>query len=73
MPRMRVHLCHETIIVNQWPIRLIQKGIDRFSVIYGKSVKNNLSYSQAALEYGSCIMHALTCLGKLDNRDKEGT
>ncbi len=63
-------ICHETIIVQQWPVRLIQNGVDSFTVTYGKQTKSKLNYAQAALEYGACIMHALACEGKLDNRDK---
>jgi hypothetical protein len=63
-------LCHETIVVEQWPVRLIQNGVDNFTVTYGQQTKKRLSYAQAALEYGACIMHALACEGKLDNRDK---
>ena len=51
-----------------FPIHLDQQGKDRFTVVYGLQVKNDLDYSEAAMELGSCIMHALACEGKLDNR-----
>ena len=50
-----------------FPITLIQTGKNQFSVIYGEQEKHKLSYSDAAHEYGSCILHALTCDGKIDN------
>lgn len=52
------------------PIKLTQQGKDRFTVTYGQQVKANLTYAHAAKELGSCIMHALACTGKLDNRMK---
>lgn len=51
-------------------IALKQAGKDNFTVIYGKQVVGNLPYSQAATELGVCIMHALACDSKLDNRMK---
>ncbi len=51
-------------------VELIQNGVDRFTVRYFRQVKSGLNYSQAALELGSCLMHALACDGKLDNREK---
>ena len=53
-----------------FPIHLDQQGRDRFTVIYGKQVKNDLTYGEAASELGTCIMHALACEGMLDNRLK---
>ena len=53
-----------------WPIHLDQQGKDRFTVVYGLQVKKDLNYGEAASELGSCIMHALACEGKLDNRMK---
>jgi hypothetical protein len=49
-------------------IQLIQVGKDNFTVVYWKQVKDHLNYAKAALELGSCIMHALACDGILDNR-----
>lgn len=63
-------VCHVTTFIDQFDVTLIQTGIDRFTVTYGKQVKERLNYAQAAMEYGSCIMHALACDGKLDNREK---
>ena len=62
-------LCHETTGL-AFPVKLEQTGIDRFTVTYGKQIKRGLNYGQAASEYGGCIMHALACDGRLDNRKK---
>ena len=59
-----------TIDVNGFPIKLQQSGKDSFHVTYGKQVMKFLTYPAAAAELGSCIMHALACEGKLDNRQK---
>lgn len=53
-----------------FPIHLDQQGKDRFTVVYGLQVKKDLDYGEAAMELGSCIMHALACEGELDNRAK---
>ena len=65
---MKEKLCYETSIIAEWPIRLLQCGIDSFT--YGKQVKQGLNYSRAASELGACIMHALACDGKLDNSER---
>jgi hypothetical protein len=67
---MAKRTCFELTDNDVAPIRLIQVGKDNFTVQYGKQVKQKLSYSKAALELGSAIMHALACDGKLDNREK---
>ncbi len=54
-----------------FPICLIQTGVDRFVVQYGKQVDSNLCYRDAASKLGEAIMHALACDDKLDNRTKE--
>lgn len=66
----RTQICHVTNIEHQYPIILSQQGIDRFTVIYGKQVTKGLTYSQAAREYGICIMHVAACAGTLDNRER---
>jgi roadblock/LC7 domain-containing protein len=58
-------VCIVTSIIEQWPIQLIQNGANSFTVIYGKQIKRGLNYGQAATEYGACVMHALTCDGKI--------
>jgi hypothetical protein len=54
----------------EFPVSLIQTGVDRFTVTYGKQTKSGLDYAQAACEYGACVMHALACAGKLDNHER---
>ena len=51
-------------------ISLKQQGVDRFTVIYFLQVKKDLTYSDACTELGICIMHALACDSKIDNRTK---
>ena len=51
-----------------YPVTLIQNG-KRFTVQYGDQVKKDLTYAEAGEEYGSCIMHALTCDGLIDNQE----
>ncbi len=53
-----------------YPIQLIQNGVDRFTVVYGLQIKRELDYGRAAKELGSCLMHMLACEGKLDNRER---
>ena len=50
-------------------IEWAQQGVESFTVTYGKQVVNNLSYSRAAKELGACMMHALACLGEVDNAE----
>lgn len=61
--------CFETTIAG-FPIKLQQHGRDSFRVVYGKSVKDRLTYGKAATELGAAIMHALSCEGRVDNREK---
>lgn len=48
-------------------IRLFQTGKNKFSVEYGSQNDTNLSYSQACMELGRSIMHALACDSKIKN------
>lgn len=48
-----------------FPIELRREARERFAVIYGKQVREGLSYSEAARELGAAIMHALNCDGEL--------
>ena len=66
-PQVKGKLCKEHADLQ---VRLVQQGIDRFAVIYGLQVKERMNYGDAASEYGACLMHALACDGKLDNRSK---
>jgi hypothetical protein len=53
-----------------YPVKLIQNGVDRFTVVYGLQVRSELDYAAAASELGGCLMHMLACDGKLDNRER---
>ena len=66
--RMRGRCWTLDTIMGAPDIALDQQGKDRFRVTYGQQVKAGLTYSQAATELGACIMHALACDGRLDNR-----
>lgn len=63
-------LCYRIEIGPIGAIELHQRGPDRFRVTYGRQVKDELTYSQAALELGADIMHWLACDAKLDNRER---
>lgn len=47
-------------------VSLYQTAIGTFEVVYGKQVKSNLSYLQAAEEFGLCIMHSAQCGGYIE-------
>ncbi|MCB0713791.1 MAG: hypothetical protein KDD67_15800 [Ignavibacteriae bacterium] len=49
-------------------LRVEQTAIDTFTVVYGMQVKRNLTYSDAACEFGLCLFHLMACEGRLDNR-----
>lgn len=55
---------------HQYSVVLIQTGIDRFTVSYGKQVDENLTYAKAAQKFGACVMHAASCAGICDNRTR---
>lgn len=65
----RSRLCW-TVDINSFPIELRQRGKDRFVVIYGLQVDDELTYGAAAAKLGQAIMHALACEGQLDNRER---
>ena len=60
--------CWQAAPSPQYPVTLIQRGVDRFTVIYGKQIDRGLTYTGAAAKLGQAIMHALACEGRLDNR-----
>lgn len=47
-------------------LSLEQSGFNEFAVVYGLDRKEKLSYTEAAKEYGECLMHALGCQGVLE-------
>jgi hypothetical protein len=66
---MASKVCYQVTIAG-YEITLSQKGKDNFAVQYGKQYTDNLPYHEATFELGACIMHALACDSKLDNRPK---
>ena len=67
---MKAKICFRWNDNNVAEIKLIQTGVDSFTVVYGLQTKKSLRYVAAATELGACIMHALACDGKLDNRER---
>lgn len=61
-------VCVEITSLDSLIIKLEQAGIQNFIVTYGQQVTKNLRYPEACAELGACIMHALACAGRLDNR-----
>lgn len=59
-----------TFAAGDMPITLYQRGVDSFRVVYGVQVRDRLSYTTAAHEFGECVFHSLACAGLLDNRTK---
>lgn len=55
--------------IGGFDIILRQLGIDRFTVQYGKQKTGPFRYADAAKELGQCIMHGLSCEGRVDNRE----
>lgn len=49
-------------------VSMTQTDFDEFTVTYGCQVTKFLSYSQAAKEFGLCVMHEAACEGRIDNR-----
>ena len=50
-----------------YAIVLQQNEPDNFTVQYGEEIESNLDYSQAAKSIGFCVMHALSCDGKIND------
>ena len=50
-----------------YAIVLLQNEPDNFTVHYGAEIESNLDYSQAAKSIGFCMMHALSCGGKIND------
>lgn len=51
-----------------YPVTVEQNARGLFRVTYGQQVKDGLTYSEAAREFGKCVFHALACDGKLDEK-----
>jgi hypothetical protein len=65
---MSVQVCYESTVEGQATVTLLQHGCNKFSVQYGKQSTGITDYNRAAMNLGSCLMHALACAGKVDNR-----
>jgi hypothetical protein len=50
-------------------IAIKQIGHNQFTVTYGQQTRTGLDYYDAAREIGSCVMHALTCDGSIENAE----
>ena len=54
----------------EFDIQLIQSRLrfNKFAVQYGDQIKDELSFAEAAMELGTCIMRSLAGQGRLDDR-----
>lgn len=52
-------------------VLLEQRADGTFRVTYGHEVHDQLSYVEAAKEFGECVFHSLACVGKLDTSHLE--
>jgi hypothetical protein len=64
---MRIKQCFR-VSIGGLPITLHQLGVDAFRVTSWERVKTGLRYAAACTELGQCIMHALACAARIDNR-----
>lgn len=48
-------------------VQLIRVSKHSFTVKYGLHITTELTYAQAAKEYGQCILHSAACCGLLDD------
>lgn len=53
---------------DEYDVRLCQRGKDRFAVVYGKQVDDELTYSDACDKLGQALLHAMACNDEVDNR-----
>ena len=58
------HCC--TITGGDTLVMLHQYPEGDFVVTYGKQMKTQLTYGEAASELGACIMHSLSCASMID-------
>lgn len=56
----------ELTVEGQYTVTLYQIGRKAFVVQYGQQIFADLDYTEAAHEFGECVMHALQCAGMLD-------
>lgn len=69
MTYVRPEPCHK-LALQHGAVTLQQRGKDNFAVRYGKQVRADLTYEQAATAYGGALMHQAACDGLLDNRER---
>lgn len=62
-------VCYRALIGTGFPVKVSQHEDAKklFRVTYDQQVKDNLTYTEAAHEFGECVFHALACEGELDN------
>lgn len=52
---------------HQFDVVLVQTSECLFRVEYGADIRDNLTYEEAAMNLGSCLMHARCCNGEIEN------
>jgi len=62
---------HETIAGFEIKIEQHEDHHALFRVTYGAHVRHDLTYTEAAKEYGFCVFHALAREGELNNEEIE--
>lgn len=60
-----MNTCKEEIIAG-CSIKIQQNDNGTFAVAYGSQFRDDMSYNEAAAEYGFCVFHALSCAGEFD-------
>jgi hypothetical protein len=58
-------LVDEFRIPEQFPIAIWQRSKNTFAVTYGLQLAKDLSYAEASYELGECLLHAMSCAGKI--------
>lgn len=61
----------EHVAPGQHAVALWQRANGKFIVTYGLQTKDQLTYAQAAREFGECVMHACTCAGEIVNLESD--
>lgn len=65
MVGLKYRLVEEFQTEGQFTVSLWQSKADGFAVTYGLQVALNLPFVDACTELGECLLHALTCAGKV--------
>lgn len=53
-------------IPGQYTVELWSQRDGLFRVQYGQQIRSGLTYTQAAHEFGECVLHAAACAGFTD-------